>query len=193
MSYRLLKMEKGEKATDWSPAPEDGVNTLRDDTNAAIVALKEEVGSQIDQSAESIKSSVYENVYVKDEVESLVSSVSTEVEQTNNSWQITFEQFQADVDAIANGNDAKFEEIKKYIRFEDGNIILGNSESPLVLKIQNDRISFLQNGYEVAYISDRKMYNTVCSVIDRLEIGDSAWQVEYNEDGDTVVSLMPIY
>lgn len=188
-----IKMEKGEKATPWSPAPEDDVNNLRDDTNAAIIALKEEVGSQIDQSAESVKTTVYENVYVKDEVDSLVSSVSTEVEQTKDSWQITFNQFQADVDDIANGNDAKFEEIKKYIRFEDGNILLGNSESPLVLKIQNDRIQFLQNGYEVAYISDRKMYNTICSVIDRLEIGDSAWQVEHNEDGDTVVSLVPIY
>lgn len=193
MSYRLLKMEKGSKATGWSPAPEDEADNLRSDTNAAIVALREEVGSQIDQSAESVKTTVYENVYVKDEVDSLVSSVSTEVEQTKDSWQIAFNQFQEDVDDIANGNDAKFEEIKKYIRFEDGNILLGNSESPLVLKIQNDRIQFLQNGYEVAYISDRKMYNTICSVIDRLEIGDSAWQVEYNEDGDTVVSLVPIY
>lgn len=193
IDFEWLKIEEGEKATPWSPAPEDDVNNLRDDTNAAIIALKEEVGSQIDQSAESVKTTVYENVYVKDEVDSLVSSVSTEVEQTKDSWQITFNQFQADVDDIANGNDAKFEEIKKYIRFEDGNILLGNSESPLVLKIQNDRIQFLQNGYEVAYISDRKMYNTICSVIDRLEIGDSAWQVEHNEDGDTVVSLVPIY
>lgn len=193
IDFEWLKIEEGEKATPWSPAPEDDVNNLRDDTNAAIIALKEEVGSQIDQSAESVKTTVYENVYVKDEVDSLVSSVSTEVEQTKDSWQIIFNQFQADVDDIANGNDAKFEEIKKYIRFEDGNILLGNSESPLVLKIQNDRIQFLQNGYEVAYISDRKMYNTICSVIDRLEIGDSAWQVEYNEDGDTVVSLVPIY
>lgn len=191
-----IKLEKGEKATRWEPAPEDvaaDIDNVRSDTNAAIVALREEVGSQIDQSAESVKTTVYENVYVKDEVDSLVSSVSTEVEQTKDSWQITFNQFQADVDDIANGNDAKFEEIKKYIRFEDGNILLGNSESPLVLKIQNDRIQFLQNGYEVAYISDRKMYNTICSVIDRLEIGDSAWQVEHNEDGDTVVSLVPIY
>lgn len=193
IDFEWLKIEEGEKATPWSPAPEDDVNNLRDDTNAAIIALEEEVGSQIDQSAESVKTTVYENVYVKDEVDSLVSSVSTEVEQTKDSWQITFNQFQADVDDIANGNDAKFEEIKKYIRFEDGNILLGNSESPLVLKIQNDRIQFLQNGYEVACISDRKMYNTICSVIDRLEIGDSAWQVEHNEDGDTVVSLVPIY
>lgn len=186
-------VERVEKVESNAKINEGSIEDLREDTNSTIIALREEIGSQITQSAESVKTAVYDNVYVKDEVNSLVSSVSTEVEQTKDSWQITFNQFQADVNDIANGNDAKFEEIKKYIRFEDGNIILGNSESPLVLKIQNDRISFLQNGYEVAYISDRKMYNTVCSVIDRLEIGDSAWQVEHNEDGDTVVSLMPIY
>ena len=186
-------VERVEKVESNAKINEGAIEDLREDTNSNIIALREAVGSQITQSAESVKTAVYDNVYVKDEVDSLVSSVSTEVEQTKDSWQITFNQFQADVNDIANGNDAKFEEIRKYIRFEDGNIILGNTESPLVLKIQNDRISFLQNGYEVAYISDRKMYNTVCSVIDRLEIGDSAWQVEYNEDGDTVVSLMPIY
>lgn len=185
-------VERVEKVESNAKINEGAIEDLREDTNSTIIALREEVGSQITQSAESVKSSVYDNVYVKDEVDTLVSSVSTEVEQTKDSWQVIFNQFQADVNDIANGNDAKFEEIKKYIRFEDGNILLGNSESPLVLKIQNDRISFLQNGYEVAYISDRKMYNTVCSVIDRLEIGDSAWQVEYNEDGDTVVSLVEV-
>ena len=186
-------VERVEKVESNAKINEGAIEELREDTNSTIIALREEVGSQITQSAESVKSSVYDNVYVKDDVDSLVSSVSTEVEQAKDSWQVIFNQFQSDVNDIANGNDAKFEEIQKYIRFEDGNILLGNSESPLVLKIQNDRIAFLQNGYEVAYISDRKMHNTICSVIDRLEIGDSAWQVEYNEDGDTVVSLVPIY
>lgn len=188
MSYCLLQLERGNKATDWRPAPEDAYSVISD----TVITLREEVNSQIDQSAETITAAVYENVYQKDDVDSLVSSVSTEVEQTKESWQVAFSQFQSDVDDIAGGNDAKFEELRKYIRFEDGNILLGNSESPLILKIRNDRIQFLQNGYEVAYISDRKMYNTVCSVIDRLEVGDSVWQVEINEDGDTVVSLIGI-
>lgn len=186
-------VERVEKVESNAKINEGAIEDLREDTNSTIIALRDEVGSQITQSAESVKTSVYDNVYVKDEVDSLVSSVSTEVEQTKTGWEYIFNQFQLDVNDIANGNDAKFEEIRKYIRFEDGNIILGNTESPLVLKIQNDRISFIQNGYEVAYISDRKMYNTICHIRERLEIGDSAWQVEYNEDGDTVVSLMPIY
>ena len=168
------------------------LQTLRDDTDGTITALKDEVGSEINQSAESIKSSVYEKVYQKEEVEELVSSVSTEIEQTKDSWQITFDEFKKDVNEMSDGNDAAFDEIKKYIRFEDGNILLGNSVSPLILKIQNDRIQFLQNGYEVAYISDQKMYNTVCEIISQLRIGDSAWITEKNSLGDDVVSLIGI-
>ena len=87
---------------------------------------------------------------------------------------------------------AEFSEIIKYIRFEDGNILLGNSTSPLILKLKNDRIQFLQNGYEVAYISDQRMYNTVCEIIKQLKIADSVWTVETNAAGDTIVSLIGI-
>lgn len=162
------------------------------DIRESIISLREEVGSDINQTAESIKASVYDNVYLKDEVNTLVSSVSTEMEQTSAGWQYTFNKFEQDLNDLAAGNDAAFDEIRKYIRFEDGNIILGNTESPLVLKLQNDRMSFLQNGYEVAYITDRKMYNTACEIIDRLIIGDSAWVVESNSAGDIVVSLIGI-
>lgn len=182
--------ERVEKTESDLKINEGAIEELRDDMDSVIINLREEVGSDMQQTSESIKSLIYDNVYLKDEVESLVSSISTEVEQTKDSWQVTFNKFEQDLNDLANGNDAAFEEIRKYIRFEDGNIILGNSESPLVLKIQNDRIQFLQNGYEVAYISDRKMYNTACEIIDRLIIGDSAWVVEYNTEGDTVVSLV---
>lgn len=162
------------------------------DTSEVIAALKEEIGSDLKQTADAIKSNVYENVYVKGETEQLVSSVRTEVEQTKNSWQVVFDTFKQDLDDLAAGNDAAFERIRKYVRIEDGEIVLGNSESPLILRIRNDRMSFLQNGYEVAYISDRKMYNTVCEIVQQLNIGDSAWIVEENADGDTVVSLIGI-
>jgi len=52
----------------------------------------------------------------------------------------------------------RFETIEKYIRFEDGNIILGESGNAITLRIENDRIAFFDNGVEVAYISDSKLY-----------------------------------
>ena len=186
--WRRIKLERGNKATDWTPAPEDYTSDLND----KLTQFREETASDIDQTAEAIKSTVYDNVYLKGDVDTLISSVNTEVTQTKDSWQVTFNDFQKTLNSITDGTDAEFAEIKKYIRFEDGNILLGNNTSPLILKIRNDRIQFLQNGYEVAYISDQRMYNTVCEIISQLKIADSAWTVETNASGDTVVSLIGV-
>ena len=188
--WRRLKAEAGNKATDWSPAPEDLATA--DNVNDKLTELRQEVNSNIEQTGEAIKSSVYEKVYMKDDVDTLLSSVNTEVEQTKTSWQVTFNQLVKQLNDYSDGSDAAFDEIRKYIRFEDGNILLGNSSSPLILRIRNDRIQFLQNGYEVAYISDQRMYNTTCEIINQLRIADSAWTVEYNASGDTVISLVGI-
>ena len=163
-----------------------------DDLNGKLTQFREEAASNIDQTAEAIKSTVYDNVYLKGDIDTLFSSVNTEVEQTKTSWQVTFNQFRQTLNDVTDSTDAQFDEIKKYIRFEDGNILLGNSTSPLILKLRNDRIQFLQNGYEVAYISDQRMYNTVCEIIKQLKIADSAWTVETNAAGDTIVSLIGI-
>lgn len=222
-----IKMEKGNKASDWTPAPEDltadaqvkaaealasaktyadaqikvaadSINqnvtkkfeSASDETTDKLTELRQEVSSNIEQTGEAIKSSVYEKVYPKDDVDTLLSSVNTEVEQTKTSWQVTFNQLVKQLNDYSDGSDAAFDEIRKYIRFEDGNILLGNSSSPLILRIRNDRIQFLQNGYEVAYISDQRMYNTTCEIINQLRIADSAWTVETNSNGDTIVSLI---
>lgn len=221
------KLEYGNKATDWTPAPEDfqddattkannalasaktyadaqikvtadSINqnvskkfeSASDETTDKLTELRQEVNSNIKQTGEAIKSSVYEKVYLKDDVDTLLSSVNTEVEQTKTSWQVTFNQLVKQLNDYSDGSDAAFDEIRKYIRFEDGNILLGNSSSPLILRIRNDRIQFLQNGYEVAYISDQRMYNTTCEIINQLRIADSAWTVETNSNGDTIVSLI---
>lgn len=186
--WRRLKAEAGNKATDWTPAPEDLATA--DNVNDKLAELRQEVNSNIEQTGEAIKSSVYEKVYLKDDVDTLLSSVNTEVEQTKTSWQVTFNQLVKQLNDYSDGSDAAFDEIRKYIRFEDGNILLGNSSSPLILRIRNDRIQFLQNGYEVAYISDQRMYNTTCEIINQLRIADSAWTVETNSNGDTIVSLI---
>lgn len=186
--WRRLKAEAGNKATDWTPAPEDYLTS--DETTGKLTELRQEVNSNIEQTGEAIKSSVYEKVYMKDDIDTLLSSVNTEVEQTKTSWQVTFNQLVKQLNDYSDGSDAAFDEIRKYIRFEDGNILLGNSSSPLILRIRNDRIQFLQNGYEVAYISDQRMYNTTCEIINQLRIADSAWTVETNSNGDTIVSLI---
>lgn len=141
----------------------------------AVYNVEQNLESSIRQSEENIKATVAESYYLKDATDALVSSVSTTIEQTKESVEIQFNQFNADLEAVANGTDAEFEEIRKYIRFVDGSILLGQVGNELELKISNDRISFLQDDTEVAYFSDNKLYVTDGHFINALQIGDFAF------------------
>lgn len=72
-------------------------------------------------------------------------------------------------------SDAQFAEIRKYIRFEGGNIILGSSGNELILKIQNDKIVFLENEQEIAYWQNRKFYAVDGEFISSLRLGKFAF------------------
>ena len=146
----------------------------------AAYNVEQNLQASIQVSAENIKSVVAENYTLKEDAEALVSSVSTEIEQTKNSFEIQFNQFNADLVAVATGADAEFEEIRKYIRFVDGQILLGEVGNELELKISNDRISFLQDGAEVAYFSNRKLYVTDTQILHSLQLGNFAFMPRTN-------------
>ena len=142
------------------------------DINDEIKSLRQELKSEIEKTSEGIKLEVSENYYLKDETDSLVSSVSTKLEQTKNDFNFTFEKFNQDLEDLQNGTNAEFQKISKYIRFVDGNIILGEIGNELTLKIQHDRISFLQNNVEVAYFNNRKLYVTDGEYTNSLTLGN---------------------
>ncbi len=146
----------------------------------AIINVERNLLASLQVMEENVKTTVAENYSLKDETEALVSSVSTTLEQTKDSFEIQFNQFNADLQAVAAGTDAEFEEIKKYIRFVDGKILLGEVGNELELKIANDRINFLQDGAEVAYFSNRKLYVTDAEILHSLQLGSFAWMPRAN-------------
>lgn len=176
------------------PAFSEGVQGIADNQRQILHAVEESVRTasetvyNVEQNllaslqveSDNIKSVVAETYSLKDETEALVSSVSTTIEQTKNSFEIQFEQFNADVENLNAGVDAEFEEIRKYIRFVDGKILLGEVGNELELQISNDRISFLQDGAEVAYFSNRKLYITDAQVLHSLQIGGFAFMPRVN-------------
>ena len=140
----------------------------------AVYNVEQNLLASMQVTADNIQTTVSESYYLKDQTDALVSSVSTTIEQTQKAVEIQFTQFSQDIESLANGTDAEFEEIKKYIRFIDGKILLGEVGNELELEIANDRISFLQDGAEVAYFSNRKLYVTDTQILHSLQIGNYA-------------------
>ena len=61
--------------------------------------------------------------------------------------------------------------VEKYIRMENGEIVIGIVDNPVSLTLSNDRISFKQNGLEVAYLSNNKLYVTDGEFLTSVRIG----------------------
>ena len=150
------------------------------DTSEVVYNLEQNLESSIIKSAEDITLKVAESYSLKEDTEALVSEVSAQLTLTKDSFDIQFNQFSQDIAAAAAGTDAEFEEIRKYIRFVDGMILLGEVGNELELQISNNRISFLQDGAEVAYFSDRKLHVTDASFLHSLQIGNFAYMPRAN-------------
>lgn len=140
--------------------------------NTVVASELETMRSLITQTGESISSEVSGNYVTNDK---LVSEISTVFEQLNDSFEFMFKTLETTV----NENDSEFREqflmISKYIRFIDGNIVLGTSENKIVLKIENNKICFYDNDNLVSYFKDRKLYVEDGEFLGSLKIGKFAF------------------
>lgn len=138
----------------------------------AIAEAERLLKSLISQTSDALRLEVSEAYTTNDKLESYV---GTTMEQLKNSFEFTFETLQKQV----NENDAfardEFSTIKKYIRFENGDIILGEEGNAITLRLENDRIKFLDEGTEVAYISDKQLYITDAHFLNSLRLGKFAF------------------
>lgn len=129
-------------------------NEYTQDIDKAVQSTTESLVSLIQQTESAIRSEVSATYITGEEVDK---KISTSVEQTAEGWDFTFAELERKVDE----NDAEareqFAAQKKYIRFVDGNIVLGEAGNELELRIQKDRISFYDDGAEVAYFSNKKL------------------------------------
>lgn len=188
---RNVKLEKGTKATSWSPAPEDIDENFADladivnENNANVVSLME---SSINQAKDSITTQVEASYYTKTEAEELMAQMSTQFQQTEDSFEMEFNSLRAIVDQVNESADTNYSNIQKYIRFVDGHIIIGVAGNPFSLDIGNDRISFMQNNSEIAYISNHEFYITSGIITQNLRIGNFEFRPRSN--GNLSLSLV---
>lgn len=145
------------------------------DNAEQITQIYKEMTNSITQVSDNILMQVGEKTYSKEAVDRLLSDMNTSFEQTKNSFNFEFNRFQTALNDLSNSTDTKFENTSKYIRFVDGEIYIGVEGNPIMLRLRNDRLSFLENNAEVAYISNRTLYFTHAEVLKDLKIGRFAW------------------
>nr|DAO87327.1 MAG TPA: Putative tail protein [Caudoviricetes sp.] len=105
----------------------------------ALRATKTEMQSSINQTAESIKTTVSKE-YTKITDAEAKYATKTSLTQTANDLTIDF--------------DNKINNINKYVRFVDGNVILGEAGNPTTLKLTNDHLDILNKTNVVAKFAE---------------------------------------
>jgi hypothetical protein len=163
--------------TDKQVASDSALRQIQSDyvTNQSVQDVRSSLvtlASSIEQTAEAVRIEVAQNFTSKGELDTYKSQVSTQFTQTATDYTFLFNQLEQYLSTLDDETQTQFNEITKYIRFVNGNIVLGEVGNQITLVIQNDRIGFLQNGSEVAYFSNNRLYVYDGQFINSLRLGN---------------------
>lgn len=154
-----IKLEKGNIATDWSPAPEDTQGSIED------------LNSSLDETNNNLSNA-------QQQITQTVQQINS-IEATQEGFEFNFETLTTTITELDNQVSTNYSEQLKYIKFKNGEIWLGRDPDPgqqdFKAVISNEKISFRQDNNEIAYLSNNRLYVTSGEFLERLELGDFAF------------------
>lgn len=167
-TYTGAQIDAAAKAVDY-------VNETRSEIDARIDSVVQTTTTQmtsIEQSASGIVSKALENYVSESELSTYKESVTSEITQSASSVRVDIKKNTEKIDSV--GDDLKDTKttLNTYFEFTTDGLIIGKSGSDLRLKLTNNRISFLSNGAEVAYINNDKLYITDGEFLNCLTLGN---------------------
>jgi hypothetical protein len=145
--------------------------------NKEVYNYVDQRSSRIEQTAEEIRFEVERNTVSKgvyDEFSQLVRNILSIDE---NGTAMIFQTITESIENVDGKVNTNYAELLKYIRFINGEIILGEDGNAITLTISNDRLSFKQNGVEIAYLSENNLHigNAVVKEGGTLQLGNFAF------------------
>ncbi|HCS93135.1 MAG TPA: hypothetical protein DIW15_00300 [Bavariicoccus seileri] len=181
----------GNKATPWVAASEDAFNQIedaKDSLNNNINNVREELTSSIEQTSSEILSTVSESYITSSDYGDFVEQTSTALKQTSEDFTFSFKDLTGQLNDLDGNTSEQFDVIRKYIQFIDGRIDIGQSDSTTKLSITNDKISMIQGGSEVMYITDQLLYIDKGVFVSSLQVSEHIW-TQLSPDQPDVLSL----
>ena len=125
--------------------------------------------SALDVTVGKITASVSETYAKKDELSSVENRLSSKIDLTSQNLSISFTK---STDEIKDKLQGFRNEVTTYIRFDVDGMELGKIGNRFKTRLTNEKLAFLQDNEEVAYISNNKMYITDAEVRRGLILGN---------------------
>lgn len=167
----------------------DGNNTPKRWDGSAWVAVNDreaieaaQQAAEAAQAAEDAQSAADSAIAAADQISQTVQTVTnrvTTLEQTAEGFELNFQTVTEEITDLGDQVSTQYYEQLKYIRFIDGEIWLGRDPDPgqddFKAVISNEKISFRQNGVEVAYLSNNTLYVTSAQILSDMQLGAFAF------------------
>ena len=164
----------------WATTSINGLDAQVQITAGEVAEANQNIAS-LQVSSESISQEVASQTTSINELGQTISQINSVIqEQTSDAITTWFNQsgIQGTLDDLQqaiDNNDADLDTIKAYIRegVLDGNpyIELGKSDNQTTIRILPERIQFLTNGEETAYISNNSLYINESTILTKQQIG----------------------
>ena len=129
---------------------------------------------------DQIWASVEDKTIAKSDYESFSETVRNILQMEADGTTMLFQTISEAIEQVGDSEATHYAEFIKYIRFEDGNIILGEQGNAITLKLENDILAFYNNGTQVAYLSDNILYITDGRFLRSVRIGSYGFIPEEN-------------
>lgn len=182
------KLELGNKATDWTPAPEDveeGYKNYADDAvSDATVTITETYESLIEETAKQINLMIQQLTEITNSQGTSISTMSNQLQLTAEMAQFvktTTEQLQGVVDGKVSAS-----EIQEWARFDGATLELGASNQPFKARLTTTELAFFQGNNKVAWISNNELHILTAIITQSIGVGNFM----FIDEGDLGFSLV---
>ena len=138
-----------------------------------LTASVTETQTQITTTTENIYDALGQLQDTTVSTEELESIKQLLISQWSDQLEMRFTQVQNLIDSTNGTVEENQQLLEQYIRFEGARMSLGRSDSEITAVLSNDKLAFVENGQEVAYISNRTLYITDVHILQRLTFGDA--------------------
>lgn len=203
-TIRNIKLEKGNKATDWTPAPEDVQQGIDDAQNSA-----NDANNKVDNITETVTKTSAELKVLSDSISSLVTDAKGQslMTQTGSGWTFNIGSIQSalngaigdiqdvkgdisGINDLANKTNQLANDVAAktaYINMtqdESGQPVmeLGQQNGEFKLRITNTSMDFMQGSQKIAYLSNRQLYIQSSVVTDEMKIGATSGYIWKKRD-----------
>lgn len=144
MQIKKIKLELGNKATDWTPAPED-IDQKIEDTATEIYDTIETNSTAITETCESIILEALTEYTATGDFESFKETVNSQLTLLADQMELKFTETTEQLESVNDDLQEKYNTITKYFVFDINGLTIGQEDNPNKVLIDNDEISILVN------------------------------------------------